>query len=199
MNRIQTGELELTFARDFMAVKPDSPSLLGVGLVCFDAENVVLPYKGEKVWPGYKEHVAGYHDAGINTCMITNMPDGDRAERVAEQLNTPFAHRGMWPESRDMSDPGMASKSHPEMYQHALRNVGMGSAGNQAVMVDDQLKNIKGIQGIAEFTRFIWTFPNGLKVHPGVLLGRVVEVPCGFGLIARQNIRKLRTGTYGEW
>lgn len=199
MNRLHTGELEINFAHDFRTIRPDSSLLFGVGLVCFDAENVVVPYKGEEVWPEYRQTVVDLQIAGINTCMVTNMRDGDRAARVAEQLRTPFVHKGMLPDPSDPHDRGMLSKSHPEIYQHALNQAGMGTNGNTAVMVDDQLKNIKGLEGIDKFSRFIWTFPNGLKVHPGVLLARVVEVPYGFTLIGRQKMQRLRNGTYGEW
>ena len=203
MSRLTDGSLEIHFTPDFANLTPDSEALFNVGLVCFDAENVVVPYGARETWRRYRDVVSDLQDAGINTCMLTNMTDGQRAASIAKQLGTEFLHKGMWPDKSDLGgeamDQGMAPKTHPEMYQTALARVGIGSHGNHAAMVDDQLKNIKGILEVPEYTDYFWTFPNGLKMHPGVLLGRVVEVPVGFGLVAMQNFLKLKNGTYGEW
>lgn len=198
MTQRETGNIEIKFLRDFAYLDSAHPALLGVGLVCFDAENVVVPYKRSKVLAGYADQIAELHEEGINTCMLSNMTDSDRAEDIAGQLGTKYFHKEMG-KDHFAGYRGLPSKTHPEIYQAAIFNVGMGSNGPRAIMVDDQLKNIRGASQVPEFSTYFWTYPNGLRMHPGVALGRLIEVPVGFGKIAVQNLGKIAKGTHEEF
>jgi len=184
MNRLMTGELEVNFARDARTITPDHDLLQGIGLVAVDVDNVVTGYQDNTPYPGFRELFEGYRDAGINPVLLSNLHDSERAKIVSEAMNTPIAHKWM---PRDHNDESMPSKNHPDMYQWAIDNVGMGDNGNGAVMIDDQLKNVFGAEKVPEFTQYIWTYPNGVKTDPRVFAGRTLEVPFGFGLIAVQR------------
>ena len=198
MSNTRVSPIEIKFLPDFSRLTPDHPSLLGIGLLCVDVDNVLTAYKREKVYPGYVEQFADLHAKGINTCLTTNATDGDRIKRLSDVLATPFLHKGMNKDHFDR-DSGMPSKTHPAIYRAAVTNVGFGRNGLRAGMVDDQLKNVRGAELVPEFSTYFWTFPNGIRMHPGTALGRVIEVPYGFSRIAIQNLGKLANGTHEEF
>ncbi len=198
MSNTQISSIEIKFLPDFSRLTPDHPALLGVGLLCIDVDNLLTPYKKGKIYPGYVEQFSDLQAEGINTCLVTNATDGERIERIAQSLTTPYFHKGMYKDHFD-KDSGMPSKTHPEIDRAAVRNVGFGSHGQRAGMVDDQLKNLNGAKQVPEFSTYFWTFPNGIRMHPGTAAGRIVEVPYGFGRIAIQNLGKLANGTHEEF
>jgi phosphoglycolate phosphatase-like HAD superfamily hydrolase len=183
--------------RNFTDLTPDHDTLFDVGLVLFDAENVVTPYKGDKIWPECREVIGRLHDAGINTCMLTNMKEGERARSIARQLGTEVFHQGMITYEGELRVE-MPSKSDPYMFRKAVERVGHRDHGPATIMADDQLKNLEGARASGKVDRFLWTVPRG-RSHLGVLIGRALEIPVGVGMIATQNVKKMKNGSYGEW
>jgi hypothetical protein len=206
VGKLRDRSIEVHFSRGPSCLDPNWGLFDGIGLVTFDIENVLAGY-GDKT-PYSKSAQVGkrFKDTGRNVCLLTNMPDGERAGNIAADLNLPFVHKGMDVGIEDPLGKGMPSKSHPAMYQFAIDTVGFGDAGNNAAMVDDQLKNIRGAMKVPAFTKYFWTFPNGIKSHPVVALGRVIEVPTGLTILAYQRslgaskaIVNLATGQTSEW
>lgn len=187
-------EINVHFLRDLNKL-PEHDSFINVGLVCFDAENVVVPFGEDTLFPGVKETIRELQSGGVNTCMLTNMTDGERAKRIAGELGTASIHKGM---VYDLNKK-VPSKTEPTMFELALEHPGLGSAGTRAVMVDDQLKNALGARKVDGITDYFWTFPKGIKQHLGVALVRPIEVPVGLGIIGKQQLMRFKNGTYGEW
>ncbi len=206
MGRLLNRDFEVHFSRDPSSLDPNSGLFDGIGLVAIDIENVLAGYGENKPYAKYKNFGSRFRDTGRNVCLLTNMDDGERAGEIAAELNLPMLHKGMNTGFHDPLGTGMPSKTNSTIYRSAIDLVGFGGAGNQAVMVDDQLKNMIGAIQVPEFTKYFWTFPNGIKTHPWVALGRVVEVPSGIMLLASQRtlgiskaIMNLATGQTPEW
>ena len=73
------------------------------------------------------------------------------------------------------------------MYDWAVDTIGFGLNGDNAAMVDDQLKNIKGLANTTEFTSYHLTRPDRYyPSHAGVLLFRPVEKVAARGLVIAQ-------------
>lgn len=143
-----------------------------IGLVCIDFENCISPYKGDTVYEKYASIGPRMAERGVTLFGLTNMPEPERAGNIADQLGVDYAHKGMILPNGGV----MPSKSHPEMYRYAIETVGFGSNGDKAMMIDDQLKNIRGAAKVPEFTSYVHTVPRGFfRSHPGVLAFRPFE------------------------
>ena len=196
----------IEFLPDFKRLDPSHPKLMNIGLLCVDLENIVVPYGGSKPDSVYRDQIAELIDSGINVVGISNTTDSNRAHEIGDMLGMEgVINKGL---PKDPERPGtFRSKSFPDMFVHAVEVFEYGKNGSKAAMVDDQLKNVQGCSQVDEFSTYFWTFPNYFSSqHRGVLLGRAVEVPVGFGFIAAQKavkaiqfIPKLKNGQYGEW
>jgi hypothetical protein len=198
---------QVHFLRDFNALQPDDPRLLGIGLICVDLENVFVGLGESTVTAADVEHVARHMDAGRVLVGATNMSDTERAQTIADSLGlNGVINKGM---RGDPSDPTsvMRSKTHEDIFKHAVEAYGFGRLGKRAAMIDDQLKNLRGARKVSDFTDYFWTFPNYFfNQHKGVMSARLGEVPFGMGLIAVQrtartirSAKSLINGTHGEW
>ena len=192
MPSIIEGPPRLHFVRDFQSLQPNDARLDNIGLLCVDLENVFVPLGGNTVKQADKDHVLRFVLADITVVGLTNMTDHDRAQDIADQLGMEgVIAKGM---RTAPSEDGIVlrSKSHSDMFEHAVDVYGFGAHGKRAAMLDNQLKNIQGVHGVPRFTDYFWMFPNYFnKQHKGVLAGRTIEVPIGFGIIGLQKLGRL--------
>lgn len=183
------GHPRVHFLRDFRSLMPNDPRLDGIGLLCIDLENVFVPLGGDSVQEEDRRHVMRFVLSDITIVGATNTTDHERAQIIADKLGmNGVIAKGM---RTSPSNEGrvLRSKSHGDMFEHAVDVYGFGAHGRRAAMLDDQLKNLQGVHEVPDFTDYFWTFPNYFnQQHKGVLAARPVEVLAGFGLIALQRV-----------
>lgn len=187
---------QIEFSRSFARYPVEQLADAGVGLATVDLDKVLADYNLRTVYSSALNTLEAMHEHGIATAVVTNCNDPERLDDVMDQIfrrvgYVGLPHKGMLSENGDILKP----KPAPDLFIDAAARANV-SPDAKRVHFDDQFKAFYGARA-AGFDSFIWLYPAGrpLRQHPGVMVGRFVEVPIGFGYIARQRLsqRSLRS------
>lgn len=105
------------------AIQPIDLVDAGKKLVMLDADNTLLPWRGEEFAPETLAWIESCRIAGLELCLLSNTRNRERLMRLSETLKIPFAEGKF--------------KPSPTMYGWALQKFNVDAS--QAVMIGDQL------------------------------------------------------------
>lgn len=145
----------------------------GKKLLLLDADNTILPWKGEQVPPEVAAWIASAKEAGLQLCILSNTRRPARLARIAASLQVDYIRDKFKPSRR--------------MYLMALARY--GASKEEAVMIGDQIftdvlgANRAGIDAI-------WVKPIARKEFAGTKISRLGERLVCFRIYRAMGARK---------